>query len=46
MTNEQKSTKGRVIVALDIAKSSHDAAIQLINGEWPNIKLPNTALPP
>ncbi|MEO0436492.1 MAG: IS110 family transposase [Pseudomonadota bacterium] len=42
MTNDQKSTKGRVIVALDIAKSSHDAAIQLINGKRLNTKIPNT----
>lgn len=42
MTNEHQSTKDRVIVALDIAKSSHDAAIQLVNGKRLNIKIPNT----
>ena len=42
MTNQQQSTKDRVIVALDIAKSSHDAAIQLVNGKRLNIKIPKT----
>lgn len=42
MTNEQQITKARVIVALDIAKSNHDATIQLTSGKRLNIKIPNT----
>ena len=42
MTNEQQITRERVVVALDIAKCSHDAAIQLLNGRRLNIKIPNT----
>jgi len=42
MTNDQQITKERVFVALDIAKGSHDAAIQLVSGKRLNIKIPNT----
>ena len=42
MTNDQQITKERVTVALDIAKGSHDAAIQLVSGKRMNIKIPNT----
>ena len=42
MTNQREITRDRVIVALDIAKASHDAAIQLSSGKRLNIKIPNT----
>ena len=42
MTNDQQITKARAIVALDIAKGSHDATIQVVSGKRMNIKISST----
>lgn len=40
IANQQQSTKDCIMVALDIANMSSDAAVQLVKGERLNTKTP------